>query len=205
MKKAFIILGTFIILVIAGVGLYALATNSSTSQKSPQGVGALVSLPPKYEDGEINDKNFVYTSETFQISHPDSWGAYVYNFPSGQEITFKPKELRREDVIPSFQVTVTTGSSADTLISQFNRYKEGENPYKQNTKNISGLNANCLTGEQPFYTEGKKLIQEEMQETICNFKNGYALFTIRYRYKGVEMNQIQEDFFNSYVNTLKLL
>lgn len=205
MKKAFIILGIFIILVIAGVGLYSLIINSSTSQKPPQGIGVSVSLPPKYEEGERDDENAIYTSDSFQISHPASWGAYVYNFPLGQEITFKPKELRREDVIPSFQVTVTTESSSDALSSQFNRYKEGENPYKQETKNIGGSKANCLTGEFPFYTEGKKLIQKEMQETICNFKKGEALFTLRYRYSGEQKNSVQEDFFNSYIRTFKLL
>jgi len=205
MKKVFLILGIFIILVIAGVGLYALITNSSTSQKSPQGIGASVSLPPKYEEGEKNDENSIYTSDSFQISHPTSWGAYVYNFPFGQEITFKPSELKREDVIPSFQVTVTTGSSSDALRSQFNGYKEGDNPYTSQVKNAGGVDVSCLTGELPFYTEGKKLIQEEIQETICNFESDDKLFTVRYRYKGSEKNQVQEDFFNSYINTLKLL
>lgn len=203
MKKVLIILGIIVVLAIAAVGLYAMIAKPSTSEKSFQ--DASISLPPKYEEGEKKDENSVYVSESFQISHPDSWGAYVYNFPLGQEITFKPKELRREDVIPSFQVTATTGSSSDALRSQFNGYKEGNNPYTSQVRNVDGIEANCLTGELPFYTEGKKLIQDEIQETICNFENENTGYTLRYRYKGSEKNQVQEDFFNSYIHTLKFL
>lgn len=184
--------------VIVMVAMMFRSNSSSRVQVLPS---PTITFPPAYKEQAQRETSHKYIGSSFEIAYPIGWGPYVYNFTSGQEVTFKPTSLPIKDVIPSLQVTVSSGSTSRVLQTQYQEYKKITNPYMESTVATAGQQATQLSGSMPFYVANGKRVDRTMWETIIYFEKDSELFTLRYRYASDTKDPKEEAFFTSFINT----
>lgn len=137
-----------------------------------------------------------YNTSAFQIKHPDDWGVFYYSYIGGEEYAIKPRDLEKNQTVPSIQIEINTASDSALIDERRSIYKKAK--FIEETIVFQGVQSVKESGIFPIQDTGEA---KPYFQTAFLFQKNIKTYIVRYSYNG-EKNQNME---NTFVKMLESL